>query len=48
MLDDVLRTLIATRDEDGTGFSDRELRDHVMTLLFAGHDTSSSTLSFLL
>jgi cytochrome P450 len=47
-LDDVLSMLIATRDEDGTGFSDRELRDHVMTLLFAGHDTSSSTLSFLL
>jgi cytochrome P450 len=48
MLDDVLSMLIASNDEDGSGFSDRELRDHVMTLLFAGHDTSSSTLSFLL
>jgi cytochrome P450 len=48
VLDDVLSMLIAARDEEGTGFSDRELRDHVTTLLFAGHDTSSSTLSFLL
>ena len=48
VLDDVLSMLIAARDEDGSAFSDRELRDHVMTLLFAGHDTSSSTLSFLL
>lgn len=46
--DDVLTMLIAARDEDGTAFSDRELRDHVTTLMFAGHDTSSSTLSFLL
>jgi cytochrome P450 len=46
--EDVLSMLIAARDEDGTAFSQRELRDHVTTLLFAGHDTSSSTLSFLL
>jgi cytochrome P450 len=42
-----LSMLIAARDEDGDGFSDRELRDQVMHLLFGGHDTSSSTLSFL-
>jgi cytochrome P450 len=46
--DDVLSMLIAARDEDGSALSDPELRDHVTTLLFAGHDTSSSTLSFLL
>jgi cytochrome P450 len=44
---DVLAMLMEARDEDGEAFSDRELRDHVITLLFGGHDTSSSTLSFL-
>ena len=29
-------------------FSDREIRDQVMTLMFAGHDTSTSTLTFML
>jgi cytochrome P450 len=28
-------------------FSDRHVRDHVMTLLFAGHDTTTSTVAFL-
>jgi cytochrome P450 len=45
---DALSMLLAARDEQGHGFTDRELRDHVVTLLFGGHDTSSSTLSFLL
>ena len=43
---DVLSLLLDARD-DGVGFTDRELRDHVMTLLFAGHDTTTSTVSFL-
>jgi cytochrome P450 len=28
-------------------FGDRHVRDHVMTLLFAGHDTTTSTVAFL-
>jgi cytochrome P450 len=44
---DVLSLLLTARDEDGTGFSDEEVRDQLMTLMFAGHDTSTSTLSFL-
>jgi cytochrome P450 len=28
-------------------FSDRHIRDHVMTLLFAGHDTTTATVAFL-
>jgi cytochrome P450 len=44
---DLLSLLIDARDEDGSGFSDQELRDQVMTLLFAGHDTTTSTVSFL-
>jgi cytochrome P450 len=46
--EDILSMLIATHDEDGDGFSDRELRDQINTILFGGHDTSSSTFSFLM
>jgi cytochrome P450 len=45
---DILGLLLAARDEDGSGFSDQEIRDQLMTLMFAGHDTSTSTISFLL
>jgi cytochrome P450 len=45
---DVLSMLIEAEDEDGSRLSDREIRDQVMTLLFAGHDTSTSTISFML
>jgi cytochrome P450 len=45
---DVLSALLEARDEDGSQLSDREVRDQVMTLLFAGHDTSTSTIAFLL
>jgi cytochrome P450 len=46
---DVLSMLLEAHDEqDGVRLSDREVRDQVLTLLFAGHDTSTSTVSFLL
>jgi cytochrome P450 len=45
--EDLLSLMLEARDEDGSGFSDAELRDQVMTLLFAGHDTTTSTVSFL-
>jgi retinoid hydroxylase len=46
---DVLSMLLHARDEeDDSQLSDREVRDQVMTLLFAGHDTSTSTIAFLL
>jgi cytochrome P450 len=45
---DVLALLVEARDEDGSGLSDGEIRDQVMTLLFAGHDTSTSTITFML
>jgi cytochrome P450 len=45
---DLLGMLIAATDEDGSALSDREVRDQAMTLLFAGHDTTTSTISFLL
>jgi cytochrome P450 len=40
---DVLDLLLAARDEEsGTGMSDQQLRDEVMTLLFAGLDTTTA------
>lgn len=46
---DVMSLLLEARDEDsGEQLTDREVRDQVMTLLFAGHDTTTSTVSFLL
>ncbi|HVQ58540.1 MAG TPA: cytochrome P450 [Solirubrobacterales bacterium] len=45
---DVLSLLVGVRGEDGEAFSDREIRDQVMTLMFAGHDTSTSTLTFMM
>lgn len=45
---DILDLLLGARDEDGSGFSDTEIRDQLMTLMFAGHDTSTSTITFLL
>jgi cytochrome P450 len=45
---DVLGMLLAATDEDGSRLSDREVRDQAITLMFAGHDTSTSTISFLL
>jgi cytochrome P450 len=45
---DILSLLVGARGEAGEAFSDREIRDQVMTLMFAGHDTSTSTLTFML
>ena len=45
---DVLSMLLEATDEDGARLSDREVRDQAMTLMFAGHDTSTSTISFML
>jgi cytochrome P450 len=44
---DILSLLMDAEDEDGWRLSDQELRDQVMTLLFAGHDTATSTVTFL-
>jgi cytochrome P450 len=44
---DILSLLLDAEDEDGSGLSDQELRDQVMTLLFAGHDTATSTVTFM-
>jgi cytochrome P450 len=44
---DLLDLLLAARDEEsGTGMSDEQLKDEVLTLLFAGHDTTTAALSW--
>jgi cytochrome P450 len=44
---DVLSILLLARDdEDGTGLSDRQVRDEVMTLLLAGHETTANALTW--
>jgi cytochrome P450 len=45
--DDILSLLLDATDEDGATLSKRHIRDEVMTLLFAGHDTTTSTVTFL-
>jgi cytochrome P450 len=45
--DDLLSLLLDAQDEDGNGLTRKQIRDEVMTLLFAGHDTTTSTISFL-
>lgn len=45
---DILGMLLQATDEEGAPLSDREVRDQAVTLLFAGHDTSTSTISFML
>lgn len=44
--EDILSLLLAARHEDGTPMSDVELRDELMTLLVAGHETTATALSW--
>ncbi|HEY5977914.1 MAG TPA: cytochrome P450 [Solirubrobacterales bacterium] len=44
--DDILSTLILARFEDGAGMSDKDLRDQLMTLLLAGHETTATGLAW--
>src|SRR4051795_5970889 len=45
--EDLLSLLWDARDEDGSELSERHVRDHLMTMLFAGHDTTTATVAFL-
>jgi cytochrome P450 len=44
--DDILAMLLEARHEDGSPMSDQELRDELMTLLVAGHETTASSLAW--
>jgi cytochrome P450 len=53
---DILSLLMSARDEDGQpmsdlqgrSFADRELRDELMTLMFAGHETTATAMAWAL
>jgi cytochrome P450 len=43
---DLLSMLLHAQDEDGSRMTDRQLRDEVITLFLAGHETTALTLSW--
>ena len=43
---DILSLLVQARFEDGEGMTDRELRDQLVTLLLAGHETTATALAW--
>lgn len=45
---DLLSMLLAARDEDdGEGMTDEQVRDEVMTIFVAGHETTANTMSWI-
>src|SRR4029077_17460520 len=44
----LLGTPLAARDDDGAGMDDKQLRDEVMTLFLAGHETTALALAHAL
>jgi len=44
--EDILSMLVAARHEDGSPMSDAEIRDELLTLLVAGHETTATALSW--
>jgi cytochrome P450 len=45
--EDVLSLLLDAEDDSGERLTDEQIRDEMMTLLFAGHDTTTSTVAFM-
>jgi cytochrome P450 len=44
--EDILSLLLGARFEDGSGMSDRDVRDQLVTLLLAGHETTATALAW--
>lgn len=45
---DIMSMLLDARDEDGAPMTDKELRDELVTLLAAGHETSATSIAWSL
>ncbi len=45
---DILSLLMSAKDEQGEGMRDQELRDELITLLVAGHETTASSMAWAL
>ncbi|MFM6191766.1 cytochrome P450, partial [Planktothrix sp.] len=45
---DMLNLMIAARDEEGNAMTDQEIRDELLTLLLAGHETTATAMSWAL
>jgi cytochrome P450 len=46
--DDFLSMLLAARDQDGAPLDQRQIRDEVVTMFLAGHETAASSLTWAL
>lgn len=46
--EDILSLLMSARDEAGEALKDSELRDELMTLMFAGHETTATAIAWSL
>jgi cytochrome P450 family 135 len=44
---DILSMLLLARTEDGEALTDRELRDELLTLVLAGHETTANSLAWI-
>jgi cytochrome P450 len=43
---DILALLLSARDDDGNPLTDRELRDELITILLAGHETTATSIGW--
>ena len=43
---DILSLMISAKDEEGDSMTDQELRDEMMTILLAGHETTASAMAW--
>ncbi|HEX4114488.1 MAG TPA: cytochrome P450 [Solirubrobacteraceae bacterium] len=44
--EDILAMMVLARDEDGVGLDDGQLRDEMVTLIGAGHDTTATSIAW--
>ncbi len=44
--EDILAMMVVARDEDGVGLSDEQLRDELITLIAAGHETTATAIAW--